>query len=235
MKRFYKLVSVDAVRNGFEIQLDGRNIKTPMKNILSAPSRKLADAIMAEWAAQDKEILPDTMPLTQILSTRIDRVSNERHAMEPIVLAYLDTDLVCYRADKSDDLRARQNSMWGVSLNWFAKKYGGDLLVTTGLAALKQPQNLHDAVKENVLALDNDYFTILQLVCAMSGSLVLALAFIHGEVDAQHVFDATRIEEQFKSELYDAEKYGPDPAQDKKDKAMLRDLIAAEQYLALIA
>jgi len=79
MKRFYKLVSVDAVRNGFEIQLDGRNIKTPMKNILSAPSRKLADAIMAEWAAQDKEILPDTMPLTQILSTRIDRVSNERH------------------------------------------------------------------------------------------------------------------------------------------------------------
>lgn len=235
MKRFYKLVSVDAVQNGFEIHLDGRTIKTPMKNILSAPSRKLADKIMTEWAAQEESIRPDTMPITQILSTRIDKVENERSAMEPIILAYLDTDLVCYHADKSDELRARQDSIWGVSLNWFAEKYGGALSVTTGLAALKQPQELHDAVRENVLAFDDDHFTILQLVCAMSGSIVLALAFVHGVVDARHVFDATRIEEQYKDELYDAEKYGPDPAQDKKDKAMLRDLIAAEDYLKLIA
>lgn len=235
MKRFYKLVSVHETQDGHEIHLDGRAVKTPMKAALSCASEKLAGAMMTEWAAQEEEILPDTMPLTQILSTRIDRVAQERGAMEPLILAYLNTDLVCYHADNPEALRAQQISMWGVSLSWFEQKYGGALLVTDGLAALTQPEELHAAVRDNVQNLTADYFTILQLVCAASGSLVLALAFVHGEVDAAHIFDAVRIEESYKDDLYNAEKYGPDPAQDKKDKALLRDLKAAEQYLKLIS
>lgn len=234
MKRFYKLVSTHQTQNGFEIHLDGRAVKTPMRETLNAPTQGLANAIMEEWAAQGDDITPDTMPITQILSTRLDRVAHERGAMEPLILAYLDTDLVCYRTEKPDELRARQDKMWGVSLSWFEAQYGGVLKITDGLAALSQAPVLHDAVGKFVKSLDDDYFTILQLVCAASGSLVLALAFVNGAVDEDHIFEAVRIEESYKAEIYDAEKYGPDPAQEKKDKALLRDLNAAAQYLSLI-
>lgn len=235
MKRFYKLVSIKKAPDGFEIHLDGRPVKTPVRHTLRAPTKNLADALMQEWAEQKENINPDTMLLTQILSTRIDRVSVDRNAMEQLLMAYLDTDLVCYRADKPEELRRRQESIWGVSVSWLEERYSQKLLITDGLAALSQQQALHDEMKKEISAFDDDYFTSLQLICATSGSLILALALLHNAVNADHVFEAMRIEENYKAEIYDAEKYGPDPAQDKKDQAILRDLKAAEKYLELIS
>ena len=81
MKRFDKLVSTQSRSGGFLITLDGRPVKTALKNELLAPAEELANAIVLEWSEQEEDIIPDSMPLTQILSTKIDRVSHEREAM----------------------------------------------------------------------------------------------------------------------------------------------------------
>jgi len=238
MKRFYKMVSVEPRRkddvDGFEIHLDGRPIKTQMKQILCAPTRPLADAIMGEWAAQGEQIIPDTMPLTQILNTKIDRVSAERDAMSAHIFKYLDTDLLCYRTDNPSAVGERQAAKWDPHLAWFEGRYGAALKITNGLAALSQDPAAHDAARTEVDALGADHFTVLQLVCGLSGSLVLALAFMRGAVSADDIFAAARVEETYKDEIFDVQKHGPDPAQDKKDKAMLYDLKAAQAYLTLL-
>ncbi|MCB1721910.1 MAG: hypothetical protein KDI11_09165, partial [Alphaproteobacteria bacterium] len=100
MKKFYKLVSVHQDIGGWAVHLDGRPVKTPLKKTLLAPTEALAASIQEEWAAQDETIDPETMPLTQILSTQIDRVSAQRDAMSAELLKFLDTDLICYRAPK---------------------------------------------------------------------------------------------------------------------------------------
>ena len=234
MKRFYKMVSVAQAPGGFEIHLDGRPINTQVKHVLCAPTQSLAEAIMGEWAAQETEIIPDSMPLTQILSTKIDRVSAEREAMSAYVFKYLDTDLLCYRAEEPPELKARQEALWSPHLEWFTGQFGAALEVTNGLAALAQDEAAHEAAQEYVAGLDADRFTVLQLVCSLSGSLVLALAFVEGATDADQVFAAARVEEHYKDEIFNAEKHGPDPAQDKKDKAVMRDLEAAQTYLKFL-
>jgi chaperone required for assembly of F1-ATPase len=233
MKRFYKLVSTAKEVGGYAILLDGKPVKTPAKAVLCAPSEDIANAIVKEWAAQQEKILPASMPLTQILSTKIDRVSAERAVMSVSVLKYLDTDLVCYRADHPPELIAMQEAVWNPPLVWFAQKFGA-LQTTTDLAALKQPAAAHAAVKKYVEALSDDHFTILQLITATSGSLVLAIGFTERVLSAQQVFDAARVEEAHKAKLYNEEKYGPDPAQEKKDKAMKADLDAAQTWLELL-
>lgn len=232
MKRFYKLVSTREERGGYAILLDGKPIKTPAKNSFLLDTPGLADAVMQEWAAQGDKIIPDTMPIMQIASTKIDRVGKERAAMEKTVLEYLDTDLVCYRTNQQP-LAERQGAIWDPWLTWFEQKFGVKLLTTEKLNALTQPEAAHKAVRDYVRALNDNHFTILQMVTAMTGSIVLAIGFVEG-TSAEMLMDSARVDENYKAELYDEAKYGPDPAQEKKDKAFLRDLEAGQKFLELL-
>ncbi len=236
MKRFYKLVSTHREAEGYAIHLDGRPVKTPMRTVLIAPNEALANEIVKEWAAQEDMIDPETMPLTQILSTQIDRVSGQREEMSVPLLKYLDTDLLCYRAPKDEPpgQAEKQAEIWDPSLAWFEKRFGTALQTTSDLIALAQPESAHKAVQETVESYDEARFTALQLVVPLAGSLVLALAFIEGEITPQELYIATRVEEHFKDEIYNAEKYGRDPLIEKKDAAMMRDLEATATFLKLL-
>jgi chaperone required for assembly of F1-ATPase len=231
MKRFYKLVSTCKEVGGYGVLLDGKPVKTSGKKSLLAPTQGIADALMAEWAAQKDEIDPQSMPFTQILNTKIDRIPHERAAMTEILLEYLDTDLLCYRADYPPELVKMQTENWNPHLKWFLNTFECTLLTTEKLEALRQPPAAHKVVQEFIAALDDDYFTILQLVTSISGSIILALAFTAQEISPEEVLEAARIEERHKATIYDEAKYGPDPMQEKRDKAAMRDLQAAWQYL----
>lgn len=234
MKRFYTLVSTEKSAGGYGVLLDGRPVNTPLKNKIICGTQKLADRIVQEWAAQMDVIESQSMPLTQLLSTKIDRISNERSAMSALVMKYIDTDLICYRTPEPPELLAQQQGAWDTWLEWFAQKFGVALLETNDLVALKQPEEARRGVKKYVDALDDDHFTILQMLTGVGGSLVLALAFIDGALDADEMFKAINVEEQYYASLYKADKYGPDPAQEKKDEINKADLNAASLYLTLV-
>ncbi len=234
MKRFYKLVSIDKTGGGYHILLDGKPVKTKSGAYLCAANEAIATRIMTEWAEQKEHILPDTMPFTQILNTKIDRVSKEREEMSKYVLKYMDTDLICYFADNPPELLDKQKQAWQIWLDWFEKEFGIALETTTGLAALTQDSCAHEAAADFVHALDDEHFTILQLVTSISGSVILGLAMIKGTANAAQVFDACFVEESFREALYDAEKYGADPALEKEQKAKMRDFNAAHDYIALL-
>lgn len=235
MKRFYKIVSTQRDMDGVAILLDGKPVKTPMENTLRAPNEALANEVVQEWAGQEEDINPLTMPLTQMLSTCLDRIAASRAEISADVLNYLNTDLLCYRTAHPPELVSAQEEHWNPWLDWFEKKFGAVLATTTDLQALSQPEEAHSAAKDFVEGLDDDRFTVLQLITSISGSLVLAMAFVDGETDADTVFDAARVEEKFKAELYNEDFYGTDPAQEKKDDAVKIDLSAAQKYLALVS
>lgn len=235
MKRFYKLVSSQGEPGGgFSIRLDGKAVKAPSGALLLATSENLAMEIVKEWAAQGDKIVPDSMPLTQILTTRIDRVSKEREAMTETLMKYLDTDLLCYRAAHPLELAKMQQESWDPWLLWFEKFFKIMPQTTTGLAALKQGAGLHRAVYERVLKMTDDVFTVLQLVSGLSGSLILGLAFCADKITPEQVFDCAHVEERHKAAIYNEDFYGPDPAEAKKRASMRADLEAAAVYLKLL-
>ncbi|MCD8494170.1 MAG: ATP12 family chaperone protein [Alphaproteobacteria bacterium] len=233
MKRFYKLVSIRPEEGGFAVCLDGRPVKTPARHTLVAPNEKLAEALMAEWAGQGDEVKPESMPLTQLLNTQIDKVRGERVEMESLVLKYLDTDLLCYRCEEPPEVAAAQNEHWNPWLEWFAGEFDERLATTTGLAALKHPASLHEKVGAHVRALDDGRFTALQMAVPLAGSLVLGLAFVNGAATPGQMMDAMFAEENYKGVLYREDQYGPDPLTEKKRAAARRDLEGAALFLAL--
>jgi chaperone required for assembly of F1-ATPase len=238
VKKFYKLVSThkDSGSGLYQIHLDARPVKCPSGTILGTSSEQLAQAIVGEWSAQGDEIIPDTMPLMQILTTQQDRVSKERAAMAASLYKYFDTDLLCYRAPKDDPpgVAEAQSEAWDTWLDWFEKRFGERLHTTDTLVAVKRPKAAHDKARAYIEGLDDAHFTALQLIVSLSGSLVLGLAALEGEIAAQQVFDAAHVEEYLKGKIYNEEFYGPDPLHEKTDAAMIRDLKASEEFLRLL-
>lgn len=234
MKRFYNLVSTEKAEEGYHILLDGRPVKRKSGGTLACLNEHIANRVRREWSEQKEDVIPDSMPFTQIENTRLDRVVNEREAMSINVLKFLDTDLLCYMTDMPKDLALRQDASWGPWRKWFDEKFDVSLQTTTGLAALTQDPKAHLAAKKYVQDLDDPRFTILQIVVPACGSLILGLAFLDGAANAQDVFDAIFVEENYKAELYDAEKYGADPLTQKKQNATQNDLQAAFEYLSYL-
>ncbi|MCD8497984.1 MAG: ATP12 chaperone family protein [Alphaproteobacteria bacterium] len=233
MKRFYKMVSFKEEPGGYAICLDGRPVKTPARHTLIAPHQAMAEALQAEWAAQGDEVKPESMPLTQLLNTHIDKVREGRGEMEALVLKYLDTDLLCYRCEEPPEVATVQNEHWNKWLDWFEKIFEERLETTSALAAIKHPASAHEKVAAHVKSLDDAQFTVLQMAVPLSGSLILGLAFANGAASPDQMMDAMFAEENYKGIYYKEDQYGPDPLTEKKRIAAKRDLEGAARFLAL--
>src|ERR1041385_3868002 len=111
--RFYREVSVRVGEGGaYGILLDGKPVRTPAGASLSAPNAAMAEAIAEEWRSQSEKIRPETMMMTKLANTAIDRVRPSRQATIEQVLAFAKSDLICYRAPGPDALTERQSQTW---------------------------------------------------------------------------------------------------------------------------
>ncbi|HEU4837811.1 MAG TPA: ATP12 family protein [Micavibrio sp.] len=233
MKRVYKVASHTKTEDGWVVQLDGKSVKTPSGQPLAAPNRIIADAIVREWSDQKDDIVPDSMPITQILNTAIDRM-RERDVMTKTLLSYLDTDLLCYRVKEPLELSKRQKEVWDRWLTWFDEHFESPLDVTFGIEALKQDSDTHKQIWNYIEALDEYYFAVLQIVTSLSGSIVLGLAFLESEAGPEDIFNAAELEEIYHAQLAGEDVHGADPVQERRQKAMKRDLESAKNFLGLL-
>lgn len=230
MKKFYTMASTKRNEDGYVVQLDGKTIKTPGGQELAAPSKALADAIAQEWAMQDELIKPDSMPLTALLNTAIDR-ARDREAITVALVKYLDTDLLCYRVKEPEELARREKEAWDKWLTWFDEHFEVPLDTTFGIEALSQDEDAHRRIWNYIEGLDEYYFAILHVVTQSAGSIVLGLAFIEGEISAEDTFEMHWLEEKYYAELANEAEYGDDPVLAKKQAAMRVELDAAARFL----
>ena len=232
MKRFYTLVSTKKTDEGYAIQLDGKTVKTPSGHDIAAPTKAMADAIVVEWAEQEDKVKPETMPLTQILTTAIDK-KPDRNAITESLMRYLNTDLICYWAKEPEDLAKRQKEKWGRWVKWFDEHFEVPLYTTKKIEAMEQDAEAHKRVWNYIEALDRYYFAVLHIMTSLSGSLVLALAFAEGDIDPDEIFEASYLEELYNGEICNEELHGVSPEEETEREHFKRDAKAARLFIDL--
>jgi len=229
MKRLYADVGVETVEGGFGISLDGKPIRTPGRRLLAVPTRALAEGIAAEWRAQGTSVRPETMPLMQLAATVLDHLAIHRAEVEPVVVRFAETDLVCYRADQPPELVRRQRAAWEPLLDWLAETYGARLAVTVGVLPVSQPKEAISALARAVADRDDWRLCALQSAVASAGSLVVGLALVEGRIDAARAFDAAEIDE-----TYEISRWGEDEAAAERRARVAADLTAARRFRDLL-
>ena len=232
MKRFYTMVSTKAMDDGSAIQLDGKIVQTPLGQNLVAPTKSLAEAIVLEWAAQEDKVKPDSMPLTQLLTTAIDKI-RDRDEITKSAMRYLDTDLVCYWTKEPEDLAKRQKEVWGRWVKWFDEHFEVPLDTTKKIESIQQDPEAHKRVWNYIESLDDYYFTVLHVMTSLTGSLILALAFTEGDISENEIFEASFLEELYRGEIYNEDIHGAAPSEEAEREAFKRDTRAASQFLVL--
>ncbi|MFN4157952.1 MAG: ATP12 family chaperone protein [Gemmobacter sp.] len=205
LKRFWAEARAAEVPSGFAVHLDGRPVRTPAKAPLVLPTRALAEAVAAEWQAQEGEVRPALMPLTRIAHSAVDQVTPQFNAVVDMLAAYGGTDLLCYRAVAPAELVARQAAGWDPLLAWAADALGAPLRAVPGVMHVAQEGASLGALDGRLRAMTAFELSAAHDLVAIPGSLVLALAVSEGRLTADAAFTLSRIDETWQAELW-----GPD-------------------------
>jgi chaperone required for assembly of F1-ATPase len=202
-RRVWSEASVLDHGTAFGIALDGKPLRTPAQKALRVPSHPFAEAIAAEWAAQGERIAPDTMPLTRLASTAIDRVSEAMEAVCAELAGYGGTDLLCYRAPHPDALIEQQAAHWDPPLRWVEAQHGVTLVRAAGVMHVAQPpaalDRLRRAVDRVAAAHGPLGLTAFHDLVTLSGSVVLGLAVAAEAMAPAEAWGASRVDEAYQA------------------------------------
>lgn len=225
-KRFYKSVTVAPRDGGFALLLDGRSIKTPKRKDLVLPTRALADAIAAEWAAQTERIDPDTMPLTRIANTAIDAVADHMREVAADIVAFAGSDLLCYRAAAPEGLVARQKALWNPVLDWARDVLGAGLSLAEGVVHIAQPKDAMARIETALSGLDAFRLACLHVMTTLTGSALIALAHARGKLNLEDAWAAAHVDEDWQ-----IEQWGRDAEADARRIKRFAEFEAASRLL----
>lgn len=222
-KRFWKETGVVEVEGGYTVELDGRRVKTPAKAPLTLPTRAMAEAIAAEWQAQEKEIDPNTMPVTRSANAAIDKVAIQHGEVADMLAEYGGSDLLCYRAAQPVELVARQAERWDPMLDWAGEKLGAKLQPVSGVMHMAQDQAALDRLKTQVNALSNFEMAAFHDLVSLSGSLVLGFAAVHQARPIEDLWTLSRLDEDWQEEQWGVDEEAAEQAEIKRQAFLHAD------------
>ena len=226
MRRFWKQVTVE---DG-EIRLDGRPVRTPGRAPLAAPGPALAEAIAEEWRAVGETIDPRAMPLTGLANAAIDRIAPDPTLFAVELAKFGESDLLYYRADTPEPLVARQAALWDPLLDWARARYDAHFETVAGVTFRPQPEATVARLAEAVAARTPFELAGLSPVVTITGSLIAALALIEHGADAEAVWQASRLDEDWQEE-----QWGEDELATQARDARRGEFDAAVRFLEFLA
>lgn len=229
MKKFYENATILVDDDGYLVALDGRTVKTPGKQKLLLPTKLLAETVAQEWNAQDEDIIPDSMPITQLSNTAIDRVMPNRDAIIEELVGYAHTDLVCYREDSEQELINLQTEQWQPVLDWLSDTYGIQLRSTSGILPIAQSDSNIAKIKAIVSEFSDHELTAFHECVKGLGSLALGLAVVKGFRSLDLCWQASILEQTFQEKAW-----GTDSEVAEKRSKLKKELAESMKYLDLV-
>ena len=204
IRRFYKDVTLGQQPGGWQVLLDGRGVKTVGGAPQIVPAQSLGEALAAEWRHQGEKIDPASLPLRDMSDYAIDIVAADPAGVARGLVAYAETDTLCYRADPDAPLHARQLEVWEPLLRQFEAAHGIALVRVSGVLHRPQPPQALAVLHERLAGLDPFALAGVEAMTKLAASLVTALAALdaRGEEEPLALWQAVCLEEEWQAELW---------------------------------
>ncbi|MBJ6985974.1 MULTISPECIES: ATP12 family protein [unclassified Devosia] len=202
-KRFYKEVDVARVEDGFVVTLDGKQTKTPgHKKPIVVPVQSMAQAMAEEWAAQGEFIDPATMPTVRLINSAIESGDDMAPAFRAEVVKFAAGDLLLYRADAPQELVEEQDKLWDGALVKLARHFDVAFQPTVGILHQDQPKATLEKLDAGLEGQGLLTLTALVSITGITGSGLLAIAYLHQLLTANDVWDAAHVDEDHQNRLW---------------------------------
>ena len=204
MKKNWKTVKVkEKSVNSYEILLDNNILRTPLKNELIISNAKIAEEICKEWNQDIKFLNTDDMVFYGIISTSIDKIFDNRKQYIDDVLGFVDTDLICYRADKPVDLVQWQSKNWDPIILKVEKYINNKINISEGIMPLRQDKEIHLKITTFLTKFSDLEIAVLHRITNITGSIFLTLCILKNDKIKKNAFELSCLDE-----LWQAENWG---------------------------
>ena len=157
--------------------LDKRILKTPLKRDLVLPNLNLAQEIVKEWDQDSKKINTELMIFYGLISTYLDKIIDNKNLYINAILDYIDTDLICYRAENPKELVELQKNKWDPIILLIEKYIGTKVRVFEGVLPKKQHATVHDRLNNLINQYDIFEISALHRITNITGSIFLSKYF----------------------------------------------------------
>ena len=230
MKKFWKKVSIKKISsNSFQIMLDERILQTPLKRELVLPNLNLTQEIVKEWDQDLKNINTESMIFYSLISTSLDKVIDNRNLYIGDILSYIDTDLICYRAENPKELVELQKNKWDPIISLIEKCINTKVRVFQGILPKKQHTIVHSKLNNLINHFNNFEISALHRITNITGSIFLSLCVLKKDISKNEVFELS-----FLDELWQAENWGFDEETSRKRKEISIELNKSIFFLDLL-
>ncbi len=199
-KRFYKDVDVVCSReDGYLLTLDGRILKTPGGRPMCLPTSEIAELVFKEWQAQSEFINRDTMPFTELCQSAIDNVQRDKRAIVEKVVAYAESDLICYFATEPAELVRQQAEKWNSIINWAKDEFCIALKTSSGIVHVAQSKEDIRRVSNIIYRFDEFGLAAFYVMVTSTGSVFIPLSFVYGQNSPDVCWQAAQIDEDWQN------------------------------------
>lgn len=226
--RFYEQVGVAETHGGFAIVLDGKPVRTPARQAFALPSRALADAIAAEWQAQQGRIDPASMPITRLANVVIDGIAPNPQPVAAEIARFVASDLVLYRSPGPERLAAKEAEHWDPVLAWARNALAAPFVLVEGVTFVAQPLEALQAT-EKAIPQDPWQLGAVHSATTLMGSALIALAMSVGHVNPEAAWAAAHVDEDWNTDFW-----GRDELAVARREARWQELLAAATVLRTV-
>ena len=121
---------------------------------------------------------------------------------------------------------AQQEKIWGPLLQWVEQEFDTKLKTTQNLDVPEQDQKLAYRLNFELQKLSDRQLVAFYAMALRTRSVLLALAFVKGKINAQEAFQAAALEE-----IWQAEKWGKDEEAESRRQTMRQELEEIQDFL----
>ncbi len=228
MKRFYRVVTLDRLPDGYRVMLDGRAIKTQGGRAQMIPTIALGEAMVAEWADQGDTIDVARLVFRDMADYAIDVVAPDRRATIAALAGYAATDTLCYRAFPDEPLAAHQDAQWEPLVCAAEAQFGVRFTRVAGIMPRPQPVETMATIAAHLDGFDPFILAALRNLAGLAASLIIALAALEPDAAVAALWHAASLEEHWQAELW-----GREPEAEARRMRCRADFMAAARFAAL--
>lgn len=204
MKKFWKIIEIQKNSSkSFQILLDKKKLKTPLKNELILSNQIIANEVLKEWDQNFDIINTENLVFYGLLSTAIDRIHEQRDAYISDIINFIDTDLICYRAEGPYDLVSLQNQNWNPILLLIEKYTKVNINIFKGIMPLEQDLKVHAEIKHFIINLSDVQISVLHRITNLIGSVFLSICILKKDLSKKQAYEFA-----FLDELWQAKNWG---------------------------
>ena len=188
----------------FLLLFNKKLFNTPMNNAVKIYDKKIAFSLK-EYLNLNIKKKKKYKYFEKILYFYFDLSIKNRTILEKKIIDNLDSDLLCYRADKYTELEKIQSKMFDPLVLFVKEKFMLDFQVENSVIPFKQDNKNVIVLNKILKKLDNLKFTTYYFINNLTNSNIIALNFLVNNIKLQHIWDCLSLDE-----TYSFRKWGKD-------------------------